>query len=105
MKSEKSDFQLFIINRIKDLRQSHNLSQVEICNIIELNSVGQIGNIESPRFKHKYTLKQIYQLSQYFNVPIEKIFLTETELENTKDEIINTLILKIIDYEKQDSSI
>jgi len=100
MKSEKTDFQLMIINKLKDLRQASNLSQAEISDILELSSIGQIGNIESLRFKHKYTLKQIYQLTVYFNYPFEKIFLTEAELEKTTSEVINNLVIKLIEYDK-----
>jgi len=100
MKSEKTEIQLEIINKLKDLRNVNNLSQAQICEIIDLNSVGQIGNIESPKYKHKYTLPQIYQLANYFNYSIEKIFFTENELENPTSVVINTLILKLIEYEK-----
>ncbi len=100
MKAEKTEIQLHIINKLKDLRQANNLSQAQICDIIDLNSVGQIGNIESPKYKHKYTLQQIYLLANHFNYPIEKIFLTDKELEKPTTEVVNNLILKLIDYEK-----
>ena len=100
MKSEKSEIQLHIISKLKDLREANNLSQAQICDIIGLNSVGQIGNIESLKYKHKYTLEQIYRLSNFFNYPIELIFLTDIELEKSTTEVVNNLILKLIDYQK-----
>ena len=99
MIQRKTEFQIEIINKLKELRHSGNISQAQICEIIGINSLGQIGNIESPRFKHKYTLKQIYLLANYFKYPFEKIFLTDLELEKSKDEVINILILKLIAYE------
>jgi len=100
MKSEKSEIQLNIINKIKELRQADNISQAKICDIIDLNSVGQVGNIESPKYKHKYTLQQLFTLSCYFNYPIEDLFLSESELNNPVSDVINSLILKLIEYEK-----
>lgn len=100
MIAEKTNFQLFIVNKIKKIRQEHNISQAELSDIIGLNSIGQVGNIESPKFKHKYTLEHIYRISTHFNYPIEKFFLTDDELEKSNAEIIEKLILKLIEYQK-----
>ncbi len=100
MKSEKSEIQLNIINKIKELRQANNISQVQICDIIDLNSIGHVGNIESTKYKHKYTLQQLFMLSKYFGYPIENLFLTEIELNNPISDVVNSLILKLIEYEK-----
>ena len=89
MKSEKTEIQLHIINKIKVLRQKNNISQAQISEILNLNSLGQVGNIESPKFKHKYTLKQIYQLLKEFDYPIEKFFLSDDELNKSVPEIID----------------
>jgi hypothetical protein len=51
-----------------------------------------LGNIESPRRNHKYTLKQIYTLSKLFNVELADIF-------NVSDADINSIIEKIIKYQ------
>ncbi len=101
MKSKKTEIQLKIIHKLRYLRQYYNLSQVQICDILGLNSAGQIGNIESPKFKQKYTIQQIYKLANFFNYPVEKIFLTDKELEKSTTEVVNDLILRLIDYEKQ----
>ena len=97
---EKTEFQLLIINKIKNLREQHKVSQAQISDIIGLNSVGQVGNIESPKFKHKYTLEQIYVLAVHFNYPVANLFLTEEELGKPASEIIDKLLLKIIAYNK-----
>ncbi len=74
MNSPKTDFQLSIIAKITHLRQVHRLTQIQIAEILDLNSAGQIGNIESPKYPHKYTLEQIYIIVTYLNYPIETIF-------------------------------
>ncbi|MCI7032642.1 MAG: helix-turn-helix transcriptional regulator [Bacteroidales bacterium] len=86
----KTDFQIDIINRIRQLRTENDISQIKLANIIDV-STGQIGNIESPKFQHKYTLKQLYQISKFFNVPIDYILTGTNHLLNTED-IIQALI-------------
>ena len=61
-----------------------------------------MGNIESPKFKHKYTIKQIHNFCNYLNFPFEKIFLEDRELEKPTSEVINALIVKLIEYEKNE---
>jgi len=61
-------------------------------------SDGQVGNIESPRYQHKYTLKQIYTFCSYIDYPFEKIFLTDDEILSKRH--INILIEKIIQYDE-----
>ena len=73
-----------------------NLSQKKIGDILGLSD-GQVGNIESLNFAHKYALKQIYELCKVFNYPIEQLFLTTEDLAEGK-EIINQLIERIIEY-------
>lgn len=86
----KTDFQIDIINRIRQLRTENDISQIKLANIIDV-STGQIGNIESPKFQHKYTLKQLYQISKFFNVSIDYILTGTNHLLNTED-IIKALI-------------
>jgi putative transcriptional regulator len=57
MKSEKSEIQLHIIDKLKKLRQTNNVSQAMICEIIEVSSAGQVGNIESVLTFPNYLLK------------------------------------------------
>ncbi|MBE9488281.1 MAG: XRE family transcriptional regulator [Bacteroidetes bacterium] len=99
MNIKKTNFQLKVINTIKELRQNQNVTQALVSDILNLNSYGLIGNIESPKFPHKYTLKQINKLCKEFNYPIKFIFLSSNELTLEKDEIIECLIKKIIEYD------
>lgn len=99
MDIKKTDFQIEIINKIKKYRIDQNISQAYISEMLDLNSNGLIGNIESPKYSHKYTLKQLHILLQKLNFPLESLFLTETELNQDKQLIINNLIKKIIEYD------
>ena len=69
MKVKKTDYQLKIINIFKELRQNQNMTQALVSDLLGINSYGQVGNIESPKFPHKYTLKQISVLCREFNYP------------------------------------
>ena len=93
---EKTDSQWYIINKLKQKRIQRGNSQKDIADFLEI-SVGLIGNIESTKYPHKYTLKQIKLLCQLYNTPIEQLFLSVNELSESKD-VINLLIDKIINY-------
>lgn len=87
---QKSDYQIEIINRIRKLRLEKDVSQIVLANIIDVSN-GQIGNIESPKFQHKYTLKQLYQIAIHFNVSMDWILTGEDNILST-NEIIKALI-------------
>ncbi|MGL6178742.1 MAG: helix-turn-helix transcriptional regulator [Tannerellaceae bacterium] len=99
MNIKKTEYQLRIINILKELRQNQNMTQALVSDLLGVNSYGQIGNIESPKFPHKYTLKQISILCQEFNYPIESIFLNDEELKLDKNELVKCLIEKIVEYD------
>lgn len=94
-----SEEQFRIINIIREIRNDNKLSQAGLAHILKISS-GAIGNIESTKYKQKYTLKEIYNVCQEFKIPIEKIFLTEEELKVGNTKIIELLIKKIISYEE-----
>lgn len=85
-----------VIQKIRKLRTERNISQSALSNILNISS-GQIGNIESPRFRHKYTLKQIYTFCKYIKFPFELIFLTEQEAKSANNK--DLLIERIIEYD------
>lgn len=97
MKSKNSPIEELVIQKIKQLRIERNISQLALSDILGISD-GQIGNIESPRYQHKYTLKQIYTFCSFIEYPFERIFLSDEELNSNK--YINTLITKIIQYEE-----
>lgn len=92
----KSDYQNYIIHRIRMLREERGYTQGKIANVIGISN-GQMGNIESPKTSHKYTIAQIQQICKEFNVPIEQLFLEDEDFAKGVD-IINLLIDKIVKY-------
>lgn len=88
-----------IIQTIKKLRIEEGISQSKISEILGI-SRGQVGNIESPVYPHKYTLKQIDTLCKALNYPIEKLFLPDTEISPVCSKVINDLIKSIVKYEQ-----
>lgn len=95
----KSEYQLLIIDKIRRLRHEHDYSQFKLAALLGI-SAGQMGNIESPMRAHKYTLSQLSVVCEEFGMPIEKLFLDNTD-SLAKEEIIRRLINSIIEYEKQ----
>ena len=87
---QKSLCQIEIINRIRILRLKNNISQIGLAAILDISS-GQIGNIESPKFQHKYTLKQLYAIASYFNVKLDYILTGKNEALDS-EKLIQTLI-------------
>jgi len=97
MKSENDDFQDKVIQTIKKLRTDRGISQAMLSEILGI-SRGQIGNIENPKYSHKYTLKQIDTICKYLDYPIEKIFLPGVKISPECSTAINNLIKGIVRY-------
>lgn len=95
----KSEYQNYIVNKIRRLREERKYSQENIASLLGLCN-GHIGNIESTKTKHKYTLNHIFKICQEFNYPIEQIFLDEEDYK-TNIDIVSNIIQKIIQYEEQ----
>ena len=95
----KTDYQNNIILRLRKIREENKYSQKEIAQLLGISN-GQMGNIESPKYPNKYTLSQIYRISNNFNIPIDHIFLEDEDYSSNKD-IINLLISNIIKYEER----
>lgn len=89
----KTDYQQQVINRIKLIRESRGLSQLSFSKLLDI-SPGQMGNIDSCKQPHKYTLKQILKICDFLEITIEEIFFANTERSkafSTRD-IINAII-------------
>lgn len=95
----KKEIQLEVINKVRKIRQDNDISQAILAEILGLNSYGTIGNIESNKYTHKYTLNQLYTISNHFKYPFEKLFLSESERKLDKEQFTKILIKKIIDYD------
>ncbi|MCQ2351380.1 MAG: helix-turn-helix transcriptional regulator [Paludibacteraceae bacterium] len=94
----KTPYQNDIVNKIRQIRLSRNVSQNQVAEILGV-SPGHVGNIETPSCSHKYTLKQLSVLCDEFDVNIESLFINGIENIH-QDEIIKRLINCIIEYEK-----
>lgn len=94
MKILKTSYQIEVINRIKNIRLEHGLSQMQLASILNVSN-GQIGNIESTKYSHKYTLSQLSCLCKYFKINIAQLFLP-----NENEITIEQLVEKIIEYDK-----
>ena len=93
---KKTEMQDIVIQKIKALRLKHGISQSSLGVILNISN-GQIGNIESPKYQHKYTLRQIYMFCKHIGYPLERIFLSEEE--STCQDVCELLIKRLIEYE------
>ncbi|MDO4695850.1 helix-turn-helix transcriptional regulator [Porphyromonas sp.] len=91
----KTEYQNVVIDRIRKLRLERNISQQQLALLLGISN-GQIGNIESYKTIHKYTLNHIYKICCEFGVPIEEIFYGKREGEATSNL---RLIEHIVRYE------
>ena len=93
MENKKTDLQIKVIGKIKVLRQQANISQKDLADYLDV-TLGQIGNIESLKYKNKYTLKHLLLLSQKFHVPIAELLFDES----MNDPDIELVLGKIVEY-------
>lgn len=98
MEIMKSDYQLEIIFKIKQNREAKGLGQKNIADILGI-SEGHVGNIESPKFPQKYTLKQLDILCKYFKMPTEQLFIPDDIYVQKNINITALLVEKIVEYE------
>lgn len=60
-----SDIELYIIQRVKELREKNGLTQMELS--LRLGKgVGFIGDIEAPSKKAKYNIKHLNDIAKIF---------------------------------------
>lgn len=62
-----TNIELFVINKVKELRISKGVSQAELAYKIGV-STGFIGKIESIKYNSKYNLNLINRISKTFNI-------------------------------------
>lgn len=95
---ENIDYQDKIIQTIKRIRVERDISQAKLSEMLGI-SRGQVGNIENPNYPHKYTLKQIVNVCEKLDVPIEQIFIPDQKVKPECSEVIKGLVDCIIKYE------
>lgn len=95
---ENIEYQDKIIQTIKRIRVERDISQAKLSEMLGI-SRGQVGNIENPNYPHKYTLKQIVNVCEKLDVPIEQIFIPDQKVKPECSEVIKGLVDCIIRYE------
>ena len=95
---ENIEYQDKIIQTIKRIRVERDISQAKLSEMLGI-SRGQVGNIENTNYPHKYTLKQIVNVCEKLDVPIEQIFIPEQKVKPECSEVIKGLVDCIIRYE------
>ena len=76
---KKTEIELFIINKVRALREERNIGQKKLAIELKLSS-SYIGNAENPYNKAKYNFNHINEIARFFNVPFS-YFFPETHLE------------------------
>ncbi|MEQ8469683.1 MAG: hypothetical protein RIC35_00780 [Marinoscillum sp.] len=62
---KKSEIELAVAMKVKEMREKIDLSQDDIAIILEV-SRGFIGQVESPKYASKYNLNHLNTLAKYF---------------------------------------
>ena len=75
----KTELDLYIINKVKELRTEAGISQAVLAIKLEVSDAF-VGQIENPKHRAKYNLSHINKLAQIFNCS-PKDFLPEKPLQ------------------------
>ena len=71
--NQKSKIDLYIVNKVREMRASKNLSQTDIA--VHLNlSVGFVGHIESSKFRAKYNTIHLNESAKLFECSPKDFF-------------------------------
>lgn len=89
----KTEYQQTVIHRIKSIRESKNITQLAFAKLLDI-SPGQMGNIDSYKQPHKYTIKQLLAISDYLGVSIEDILFPDEDhsSEHSVKDVVNAII-------------
>lgn len=87
----KTHFQYEIISRLKKAREDKNITQSSLAKLLGI-SPGQMGNIESYKQEHKFTLAQILKICDLLEISIEEILLPELGINAKTREVIEAII-------------
>jgi len=69
----KSEIELFVIDKVREMRLNSKISQASLAIKLGL-SVGFIGHVENPNSRAKYNLNHINELVKIFNCKFEDFF-------------------------------
>lgn len=87
----KTEFQYEVISRLKKLREDKNYSQASLAKLLEI-SPGQLGNIESYKQDHKFTLAQILKICDLLEIKIEEVLLPNKEVNVEIRDVIEAIV-------------
>lgn len=71
--SVKSEIEQYVIDRVKEIRVSKDISQAKLAHLIDL-SVGFIGNVENPKHIAKWNINHLNRISKELDVPFIEFF-------------------------------
>lgn len=93
----KTEYQQKVINRIKSIREEKGITQLAFAKLLDI-SPGQMGNIDSYKQPHKYTIKQIVTICDSLGVDIEKVLFLGNE--SSEDYSVREVVDAIIRYQE-----
>ena len=93
----KSDYQQQVINKIKALREKQGITQLAFSKMLGI-SPGQMGNIDSIRQPHKYTIKQLLTICDALGIGIEVVLFPSSAQSKTYS--VREVVTAIIKYQE-----
>ena len=93
----KTEYQQKVINRIKSIREEKGVTQLAFAKLLDI-SPGQMGNIDSYKQPHKYTVKQIVTICDSLGVNIEEVLFPKNE--KSEDYSVRDVVNAIIRYQE-----
>lgn len=69
----KSEIDLYIIGRVKEMRIKAKMSQRTLSEILD-RSLGFVGQAETPNCPAKYSVHQLYIIANEFNCSVSDFF-------------------------------
>lgn len=88
-KSQKTKFELYVINKVREKRRELGLSQDDVAAILNVTR-GFIGQIESPASPEKYNFNHLNDLSLEFSCS-PKDFLPDTGISGNSDDLTKSV--------------
>lgn len=87
-KNKKTEIELFVINKVKELRVSAKLSKRKLSLELRLNH-NYVNNVENPKSSAKYNLNQLNELAKIFKCTIADFIPTPFVQKDTIEEYMN----------------
>lgn len=63
---KKTDLDLFIVQKVKEMRLKHRMSQAVVATKLDLSN-GFFAQIENPKHRAKYNIAHLNKLAKIFN--------------------------------------